>query len=57
MWLELRFDVQCAKCKGALKVELKQEDTTIKVEPCKNCLDDRYDEGYDGGYQDTINEE
>ena len=51
--LTLEFEVFCEKCGAAMCQNCTEGKTTrrgmsfISVEPCKNCLDDARDEGYE----------
>lgn len=42
--LEFSFFTSCT-CGEELKAELRWENTTIEVEPCKRCLDEAYESG------------
>lgn len=55
--LEFDFEVFCEKCGAGLCGNCKEGRTTnrgmpfIKVEPCQNCLDKRFDDGLEEGYK------
>ena len=44
------IDVQCAVCGSALDHQYVDRDTTLYAEPCRDCAEKEYQEGYDEGY-------
>ena len=53
--VEFDFDVSCAECGQTLSTNTqnydeRKGDMVLTINPCKNCLNKKYDEGYlDGG--------
>ena len=52
--VEFDFDITCADCGQTLKVsseafDERRGDMTLTVEPCKNCMNKKYDDGYNDG--------
>lgn len=47
-----RIMLFCKKCDEELKYEIvgSGEELVIDVHPCPDCLDKKYDKGYDDGY-------
>jgi len=50
--MEIKFRIYCSVCGEELTGVLRTsgyDTVTIDVDPCTNCLDDRYDVGYEDG--------
>jgi C4-type Zn-finger protein len=53
--VEFDFDITCAECGQTLSANTqnydeRRGDMILTINPCKNCLNKKYDEGYsDGG--------
>lgn len=59
---EVEFEVYCARCGAGLCNQTKTEDAShsysrhhpakVTVEPCKNCLEEAEQEGYEKGKEE-----
>lgn len=56
--MSLIYSVTCSKCGSDLDCEMSLDsdnDLTVEVEPCKDCLEEQaktsHQEGYDEGYE------
>ena len=48
--LMLEFEVFCDVCGGGLCNNTSERNGNLHIESCENCLDQRYTDGYDEGY-------
>ena len=49
--IEFQFYIECKECGGNLEATVEQE--TIIVKPCRGCMDDRHNNGFDAGFAST----
>jgi hypothetical protein len=47
----INVEIYCAKCSKGLCIYTDIHGTDIYVEPCKDCLDESYDEGFKDGQE------
>jgi len=62
--VEIEFEVYCNKCGNGLCNETSTADATnsysnkrlptVNVNPCPNCMNEKYDEGYERGHEDCL---
>lgn len=52
---EIDVQIYCSQCNVQLVGQFISNEI-LDVEPCKNCLEKQYDNGYGEGYRAAINE-